>query len=90
MAETNGDGKTGNLPGLYRHPESGAEIVVTAHEKAGNAMADGAVQVGFVYVGPAPIEKPKAPKAVEATEEVVPTAPEVTEVTETPAKTVKK
>lgn len=56
MAEINGNGKAGNLPGLYRHPESGAEIVVTAHEKFGNSQADGAVQVGFRYVGPAPVE----------------------------------
>lgn len=61
MSETNGQGKQKNLPGLYRHPESGAEIVVTENPKIGAAMADGAVQVGFKYVGPAPKETVKAP-----------------------------
>lgn len=56
MSESNGDGRKGNLPGLYRHPESGAEVVVTHHDKLGSAMADGVVQVGYKYVGPAPKE----------------------------------
>lgn len=56
MAETNGNGTRGNLPGLYRHPESGAEIVTQHDGKLGSAMSDGAVQVGFKYVGPAPVE----------------------------------
>jgi hypothetical protein len=34
-----------NLPGLYRHPESGAEI-----EAADAAIADGLVRVGYVRV----------------------------------------
>lgn len=55
QAETNGDGKN-NLPGLYRHPESGAEVIVTANPGIGNALADGAYQTGFRYVGPAPDE----------------------------------
>lgn len=52
--EQNGDGRPGNKPGLYRHPESGAEVVVSHHPKLGAAMADGVVQVGYKYVGPAP------------------------------------
>lgn len=56
MAETNGNGTKGNLPGLYRHKETGAEIVTQHDGKLGSAMSDGAVQVGFVYVGPAPVE----------------------------------
>lgn len=56
MAEVNGNGTKGNLPGLYRHPESGMEIVTRHDGKLGSAMSDGAVQVGFKYVGPAPVE----------------------------------
>lgn len=65
MAETNGTGKKGNLPGLYRHPESGAEIVTQHDGKLGSAMSDGAVQVGFQYVGPAPKEETKVAPAAE-------------------------
>ena len=65
MSETNGNGKTGNLPGLYRHPESGAEIVTQHDGKLGSAMSDGAVQVGFKYVGPAPVEKAKVAPVAE-------------------------
>lgn len=44
-----------NLPGVYRHPETGATLT------AGSVpIADGLVQVGFVYEGKA--EKPKAEK----------------------------
>lgn len=57
QTETNGDGRKVNLPGLYRHPESGAELIVKATPKFGTPMADGAVQVGFRYVGPAPEKK---------------------------------
>jgi hypothetical protein len=63
MSETNGNGKTGNLPGLYRHPETGSEIVTQHDGKLGSAMSDGAVQVGFKYVGPAPKEAKVAPVA---------------------------
>lgn len=56
MAETNGNGTKGNLPGLYRHKESGAEIVTQHDGKLGSAMSDAAYQVGFRYVGPAPVE----------------------------------
>lgn len=58
MADTeiNGDGRPFNKPGLYRHPESGAEVITTHHAKFGSAMSDAMVQVGYKYVGPAPIE----------------------------------
>lgn len=59
-AETNGTGKTLNKPGLYRHPKSGAEVIVTHHPKLGSAMADGVVQVGYEWVGPAPKEEAKS------------------------------
>jgi hypothetical protein len=62
--ETNGSGRAVNLPGLYRHPESGKEVVVQANPKLGSAMADGVVQVGFVYVGPAPVETKPSETAV--------------------------
>lgn len=65
MAESNGNGKTGNLPGLYRHPESGAELVTQHDGKLGSAQSDGAVQVGFVYVGPAPKEETKVAPVAE-------------------------
>jgi hypothetical protein len=48
--ETNGNGKTLNKPGLYRHPESGAEVFVTHHPKLGSAMADGVVAQGYKWV----------------------------------------
>lgn len=65
-SERNGNGNTLNKPGLYRHPESGAEIVVTHHPKLGSAMADGVVQVGYKWVGPAETAKPSAEPKVEA------------------------
>ena len=52
--EINGDGRQANKPGLYRDPETGAEVVVAQHPKIGSAMADGIAQVGFKHVGPAP------------------------------------
>lgn len=64
--ETNGNGRPFNKPGLYRHPESGAELVVGATPKFGSPMADGAVRVGFVYVGPAPTKKVEADEVSKA------------------------
>ena len=61
QAETSGNGKN-NLPGLYRHPESGAEVIVQANPGIGNSMADGAYQTGFRYVGPAPVETENEPE----------------------------
>lgn len=65
MAEINGNGSVGNLPGLYRHPETGAEVVTRHDGKLGSAMSDGVVQVGFKYVGPEPVET-KTKEAPEA------------------------
>jgi hypothetical protein len=45
--EQSGDGREGNKPGLYRHPESGAEVFVKAHPKFGSSMADGVVAQGY-------------------------------------------
>ena len=70
MAEQlNGDGHLGNRPGLYRHPQSGAEIFVTAHPKFGSSMADGAVNQGFVWASydqPGELAKPGASQEAEA------------------------
>lgn len=52
--------KSKNLPGLYRDPESGKELIAKHHPKFGSAQADGFVRVGYVYVGPAPKDEPKA------------------------------
>lgn len=62
--ENNGDGRPANEPGIYRHPETGVELIARRHRKFGNAQADGYVQVGFKYVGP-------EPKAVKADEKAV-------------------
>ncbi len=43
-----------NPAGVYRHPESGKELIANQHPKFGSAMADGFVAVGYKYVGPAP------------------------------------
>jgi len=43
-----------NLPGLYRHPESGAELIAEFDPITGSAQADGYVRVGYVYVGEKP------------------------------------
>ena len=60
--EMNGDGRPANLPGVYRHPETGVELIARRHRKFGDVQADGFVQVGFKYVGPAP-KAEAAPKA---------------------------
>jgi hypothetical protein len=62
-AELNGDGRPANLPGVYRHPETGKELIARRHRKFGDAQADGFVQVGYKYVGPAPKESEKKPEA---------------------------
>lgn len=43
-----------NKPGVYKHPETGAEVVARQHPKFGNAMADGLARVGFVFDREAP------------------------------------
>ncbi len=59
--------KVKNPAGLYRHPESGKELVARQHPKFGSAMADGFVAVGYKFVGEAPVEvKTKAETKTEA------------------------
>lgn len=41
-----------NREGVYKHPETGAEVEIKVHPKFGAAMADGFVAAGFVYAGP--------------------------------------
>lgn len=67
--EKMGDGRPVNLPGLYRHTESGAEIITTSDYDSGKIQGDALVQVGFKRVGDIPTKV--AP--VEAEEETTPT-----------------
>lgn len=67
--ENNGKGQSNNKPGLYRHPESGAEIFVTHHPKLGSAMADGAVAQGFKWVS---FDEPKTLAVGKAAESEAP------------------
>ena len=55
--ENNGDGRPANEPGVYKHPETGKELIARRHRKFGDAQADGYVQVGYKWVGPIPVEK---------------------------------
>lgn len=38
--------------GVYRHPETGQEVVIKNDPQFGSPIADGFVQAGFVYAGP--------------------------------------
>lgn len=49
-----------NPAGLYRHKESGAEVVASRP-----SMADGFVRVGYKYVGPAPKKSVAEPEQVQ-------------------------
>jgi|ERR1044072_2284272 hypothetical protein len=40
--------------GLYRHPQTGEELVTKSDPLWGNAQSEAVVRVGFEYVGPAP------------------------------------
>lgn len=80
--ETNGNGRPSNKPGIYRHPETGVEVIARQHRKFGSAQADAYVQVGFQYVGPEPKVSAKA-EAKESEAEVK------TETKETKAKAKK-
>lgn len=52
--EVMGDGRPVNLPGLYRHEESGTEIITTSDPNDGRIQADALVQVGYKRVGDIP------------------------------------
>lgn len=69
--EINGDGRPVNKPGVYKHPESGAELIARRHRKFGDVQADGYVQVGYVWDRP----EPKVTKAAKPAPEVKAVAP---------------
>jgi len=54
--------QTVNKPGIYKDPESGAEIVCKSHAKFGTAQADAAVRVGYKYDRPIPKESDEKKK----------------------------
>lgn len=61
-SETQGsNAKAINKPGLYRHPETGAEVL-TQNGSEGYIQADAAVQVGFRYVNESEATETKTPK----------------------------
>lgn len=75
--ETNGDGRPVNLPGIYEHPETGAQLIARRHRKFADAQADAYVQVGFKYVGPEPkVSKVSAKAEVKESEAEVETKTE--------------
>lgn len=43
--------KKDSKAGVYKHPETGAVVVIQAHPKFGTAQADGFVAAGFVWQG---------------------------------------
>lgn len=51
-AEVNGEGRPSLPAGVYRHKESGQELVAVPTLKWGNPQADGYVRMGYEYVGP--------------------------------------
>lgn len=50
--------------GVYRHKETGEELVTVATSKFGNPQASAALRLGFEYVGPAKGEDKKALDAI--------------------------
>lgn len=68
--EINGDGRPVNKPGVYKHPESGAELIARRHRKFGDVQADGYVQVGYVWDRPEPKAKKPEVKAVAPSEKL--------------------
>lgn len=52
------EGKTVQPAGVYRHKETGQELVVQRTEKFGNPQADAIMRMGFEYVGPAALKDP--------------------------------
>lgn len=50
--EKNGTNVREQPAGVYRHPDTGEEIVAHATSKFGNPQAAAFMRLGFVYVGP--------------------------------------
>lgn len=53
-AESNGNKRPINLPGIYRHEAAGKEIITVADMNDGSVQADALVRVGFHRVGDMP------------------------------------
>lgn len=66
------NGEAAQPTGVYRHKETGEELVCVATEKFGNPQADAALRLGFEYAGPV---KGKEKEAVDAMPD--PHAPQV-------------
>lgn len=63
MAELT-QGKSIHQSGVYRHKETGQELIAIETEKFGNPQADAYVRLGFEFVGP--VEKKEDKEAVAA------------------------
>lgn len=55
--ESNGDSRAILPSGVYRHPDTGEELVTQATANFGNPQADAITRLGFQYVGPADATK---------------------------------
>lgn len=62
--EVNGDGRPTPAAGLWRHKETGVEMIANATSKFGNPQGDAYARLGFVYVGP--VEKKSDVEAANA------------------------
>jgi hypothetical protein len=84
--------KVDNQEGVYRHPETGAEVSIKAHAKLGTAMADGFVAAGFVFdrsLDDDPKAKARGDRREAAQEEETQKNPETETETGAPAPTGK-
>lgn len=52
VIETNSNGREVLSSGVYRHPDTGEELVAQGNSKFGNPQADAITRLGFQYVGP--------------------------------------
>jgi hypothetical protein len=52
VKERQGEGRPTLPSGVYRHPESGQELVAVETSKFGNPMADAFTRMGFEFIGP--------------------------------------
>lgn len=81
-SETNGDGRAINPSGVYRHPDTGQELVTQATAKFGNPQADAIVRMGFVYVGPLSEKSDLQPAADPGAAPLANTSPDLKTVAE--------
>lgn len=52
LTRENTNGQPMREGGVYRHKETGAEVIAIATERFGNPQADAYVRLGYEYVGP--------------------------------------